>query len=133
MAGRSAFNRLGVLGGDRNGFPNGRRLQDDVVDIALQAVGGELKGIRTTWATASTRTAPRSWNVFPYLVLPHSGSVAQHSPKVSGVTVLTGGSGRAPSGGPPSGPLTAIGIGTLLARRRARLRAPTRRGAGRHR
>jgi len=44
QAGQS-FNRLGVLGGDRNGFPNGRRLQDDVVDISLQAVGGELKGM----------------------------------------------------------------------------------------
>ena len=33
-------NRLGVLAGDIAGFPNGRRLADDVVDIALQAVEG---------------------------------------------------------------------------------------------
>jgi hypothetical protein len=33
-------NRMGVLGGDNQGFPNGRRLIDDVVDIALQAVAG---------------------------------------------------------------------------------------------
>jgi hypothetical protein len=33
-------NRLGVLAGDTQGFPNGRRLTDDVVDIALQAVEG---------------------------------------------------------------------------------------------
>ncbi len=32
--------RLGVVGGDIAGFPNGRRLEDDVVDIALQAVAG---------------------------------------------------------------------------------------------
>ncbi len=32
--------RLGVLGGDACGFPNGRRLTDDVVDIELLAVAG---------------------------------------------------------------------------------------------
>lgn len=35
-------NRLGVLGGDVAGFPNGRRLGDDVVDIALKVVEGVL-------------------------------------------------------------------------------------------
>ena len=30
--------RLGVLGGDACGFPNGRRLADDVTDVALRAV-----------------------------------------------------------------------------------------------
>ena len=34
--------RLGVLGGDLAGFPNGRRLADDVTDIALRAVAGVL-------------------------------------------------------------------------------------------
>ncbi|HEY1302689.1 MAG TPA: DUF4331 domain-containing protein [Vicinamibacterales bacterium] len=33
-------NRLGVLGGDTAGFPNGRRLGDDVVDIALRVMAG---------------------------------------------------------------------------------------------
>jgi hypothetical protein len=38
-------NRLGLLGGDAAGFPNGRRLMDDVVDIALRvAAGGVLAG-----------------------------------------------------------------------------------------
>ena len=36
--------RLGVFGGDTAGFPNGRRLGDDVVDIAERAVAGKLKG-----------------------------------------------------------------------------------------
>jgi hypothetical protein len=36
----SAANRLGVLGGDNAGFPNGRRVFDDVVDIALRVVAG---------------------------------------------------------------------------------------------
>jgi uncharacterized protein DUF4331 len=34
-----AGNRLGVLAGDLAGFPNGRRLEDDVVDIELRAIG----------------------------------------------------------------------------------------------
>ena len=33
-----AGNRLGVLTGDFAGFPNGRRLEDDIVDIELRAV-----------------------------------------------------------------------------------------------
>lgn len=35
-------NRLGVIGGDLAGFPNGRRLNDDVVDIELRALAGVL-------------------------------------------------------------------------------------------
>jgi hypothetical protein len=36
----AAPNRLGILGGDLAGFPNGRRLTDDVVTIELRAVAG---------------------------------------------------------------------------------------------
>lgn len=43
-------NRLGVLGGDLAGWPNGRRLGDDVIDIAEQAVAGALKGNATASA-----------------------------------------------------------------------------------
>lgn len=35
-------NRLGALAGDPGGFPNGRRLTDDVVDIELQVLAGVL-------------------------------------------------------------------------------------------
>jgi len=35
-------NRLGLLGGDPAGYPNGRRLMDDVIDISLRAVVGVL-------------------------------------------------------------------------------------------
>lgn len=35
-------NRFGVIGGDNAGFPNGRRLGDDVVDIELRVLGGYL-------------------------------------------------------------------------------------------
>jgi hypothetical protein len=36
----NAQNRLGLLGGENDGFPNGRRLVDDVVDIELRALAG---------------------------------------------------------------------------------------------
>ena len=36
----STQNRLGLVGGDPAGFPNGRRLGDDVVTIELRAVAG---------------------------------------------------------------------------------------------
>ena len=39
----SSYSRLGLIGGDRAGYPNGRRLQDDAVDITLRVgVGGVL-------------------------------------------------------------------------------------------
>jgi len=38
----SSQSRLGLLGGDTAGFPNGRRLGDDVVDIELRVVMGAL-------------------------------------------------------------------------------------------
>jgi len=33
-------NKLGVLGGDNAGYPNGRRVEDDVTDIELRALAG---------------------------------------------------------------------------------------------
>ena len=35
-------NRFGVLAGDLAGFPNGRRLADDVTDIELRVIAGAL-------------------------------------------------------------------------------------------
>ena len=46
-----AENRFGVIGGDTAGFPNGRRLGDDVVDIELQVVAGFLKGNKVPLGT----------------------------------------------------------------------------------
>lgn len=39
---RSAENALGVIDGDTSGYPNGRRLADDVLDISLRLVMGKL-------------------------------------------------------------------------------------------
>lgn len=38
-------NDLGVMGGDKAGYPNGRRPDDDVVDITLRAAEGALCGM----------------------------------------------------------------------------------------
>jgi hypothetical protein len=71
------FNRLGVLGGDANGFPNGRRLQDDVLDIALQVVGGELKGMPNDLGDGVNANDTAFGTTFPFLGLPVSGSVTK--------------------------------------------------------
>jgi hypothetical protein len=42
--GADKANILGVVGGDAAGFPNGRRVYDDVVSIELKAVAGALLG-----------------------------------------------------------------------------------------
>jgi hypothetical protein len=73
--------RLGVLGGDLAGFPNGRRPGDDVLDIVLQAAAGA-----TPLTPAFNRTPNNTLgdNVnnndvpyltsFPYLGIPHAGN-----------------------------------------------------------
>ncbi|MDQ3489099.1 MAG: DUF4331 domain-containing protein, partial [Acidobacteriota bacterium] len=38
----AAQNRLGVIGGDLAGYPNGRRPGDDIIDITLRVVEGIL-------------------------------------------------------------------------------------------
>ncbi len=70
--------RLGVLGGDLQGWPNGRRLNDDVVDIAEQAVGGFLLGHKLPLGDGvdSGDTAPMSQ--FPYVADPFSGADDTH-------------------------------------------------------
>ncbi len=67
-------NRLGVLGGDLQGYPNGRRLGDDVVDIALQVVEGELVGKPNDLGDGVDTNDAAFGGKFPYLALPVSGS-----------------------------------------------------------
>jgi hypothetical protein len=65
--------RLGVLGADVAGFPNGRRLTDDVVDITEQAAVGTLLGVRTTLGDGVDRNDVAFRSSFPYIAHPHSG------------------------------------------------------------
>jgi len=65
--------RFGVIGGDNAGFPNGRRLGDDVVDIELQVVAGILKGNKVPLGDGVDRNDKSFLPVFPYLAAPDSG------------------------------------------------------------
>ena len=63
-----------MLAGDTAGFPNGRRLADDVVDIELRVVGGFLEGRRSCRsATASTSNDKPFRATFPYVASPTTG------------------------------------------------------------
>ncbi|HEU4873036.1 MAG TPA: DUF4331 domain-containing protein [Pyrinomonadaceae bacterium] len=79
--------RLGLLGGDVAGFPNGRRVFDDVVDICLRAVAGG------TPFTPATNISPNNTigdgvanndvpflTRFPYLGTPQSGNSTLGAP-----------------------------------------------------
>ena len=115
QANQPGNNRLGVLGGDNNGFPNGRRLTDDVLDIALQVVGGELVGNKNDLGDGVNANDTAFGTDFPYIALPHSGSIAKKAPPAqTGTTLLTGG-GNVGNGGPgfPGGQVALIGLGAL--------------------
>lgn len=95
-------NRLGVLGKDLQGFPNGRRLTDDVVDIELLALEGtaETGMIPPALANGDGVNAPANpiGSVFPYTPLPNDVSVN----KGAALTSLSGG-GAVPQGGVGTG------------------------------
>ena len=71
-------NRLGAIAGDLGGFPNGRRLADDIVDIELRVVAGVLvpgydkapNNLLTDGVDTNDKNFLPS---FPYLALPRGG------------------------------------------------------------
>jgi Domain of unknown function (DUF4331) len=65
--------RMGVLAGDNQGWPNGRRLGDDVIDIAEQAVGGFLKGTKLPLGDGVNGDDRSLLGSFPYAADPQSG------------------------------------------------------------
>ncbi|MBW8805544.1 MAG: DUF4331 domain-containing protein [Catenulisporales bacterium] len=125
--------RLGVLAGDAQGFPNGRRLADDVVDIEIQALeGAALTGkIVPALAAGDRVNLPQRpfGKVFPYVALPNDGAVndAAHHGANTGTPeggVATGLGGLAfrssvytPVAACVGGVLLTVG-GFLMARRR---------------
>jgi Domain of unknown function (DUF4331) len=66
-------NRLGVLGGDLAGYPNGRRLEDDVIDISERAVGGALIGHSLPLGDGVDANDVPYQTTFPYQADPFSG------------------------------------------------------------
>ncbi len=127
--------RLGVLAKDTAGFPNGRRLADDVVDIELQALVGAVRTGKIVEALATGDGVNQNdlefGSTFPYLALPHSGSStaprgtsggassAARSSTGAGSTAPTGGVstgfGGAAGGGLPVLPVTVALVGLALA------------------
>jgi Domain of unknown function (DUF4331) len=69
----STPNRLGVLGGDLAGFPDGRRLTDDVVDISERVVGGFLVGHKLPLGDGVDQNDVPYLSTFPYVAAPHDG------------------------------------------------------------
>jgi hypothetical protein len=90
IAAQASQNRLGVIGGDLAGFPNGRRPGDDVVDIELRVAMGLLCTLNAPAAFGCVPGDAPSGSIhftdgayldstvftaaFPYLNLPIPGS-----------------------------------------------------------
>jgi hypothetical protein len=70
-------NRFGVIGGDTAGFPNGRRLADDVTDASLRVVGGVLKGNKLPLGDGVDVNDVPFRATFPYVAPPHAGFDSQ--------------------------------------------------------
>lgn len=80
----AARKRIGALAGDLGGFPNGRRVSDDVTDISLRAVAGVLAGFGTAPYTmigdgVNANDVPYQ-ETFPYVQWAHPGRPATPAP-----------------------------------------------------
>jgi hypothetical protein len=124
--------RLGVLAKDLQGFPNGRRLTDDVVDIELQALAGAAQTGQIVPALAAgdgvnVNEVPFG-TAFPYVALPNTASVNESGGWMPHGGVETGAGGLAgvsTDGWIRSGAAVAalgfLGAGILIGRRRRRV------------
>ena len=96
--------RLGVLAKDTQGFPNGRRLQDDVVDIGLQALVGAVRTGKIVEPLAKGDAVDSNdvafGDTFPYVALPHESAVNVRT-QVKGTKQVA--PGTAPQGGVAAG------------------------------
>jgi hypothetical protein len=85
--------RLGLLAGDAAGFPNGRRVSDDVTDIAARAVAGILAGPQYNYRIGdgvNTNDVPYQ-ETFPYVAWAQSGRGRRHiDPGEAGCTMGAG-------------------------------------------
>ncbi|HET9084877.1 MAG TPA: DUF4331 domain-containing protein [Candidatus Limnocylindrales bacterium] len=70
-------NRFGFIAGDNGGFPQGRRLADDVTDIEIRVVAGFLKGNKVPLGDGVDQNDVPFLDSFPYVAPPHSGYDSQ--------------------------------------------------------
>ena len=70
-------NRFGVLAGDTQGFPDGRRLTDDVTDVSLRVVAGFLKDNKVPLGDGVDQNDVPFLDSFPYVAPPHAGLDSQ--------------------------------------------------------
>ncbi|MEN3609786.1 DUF4331 domain-containing protein [Plantactinospora sp. ZYX-F-223] len=114
-------NRLGVLGGDLQGFPNGRRLTDDAVDIAIQAVEGAAQTGKLVDALAAGDRVDANDNrfggSFPYLALPNVGAVNKGGGTGAGAGTAADGGDQADGSPQPTDPSVTPGSLAGLASR----------------
>jgi hypothetical protein len=95
IAPAETVNPLGVIGGDNAGFPNGRRLEDEVVDIELRVAAGFLLGEDfQNAANGQLGDGVPANDVpflaeFPYVGTPHQGFEHLHHPMSGGSTAAT--------------------------------------------
>jgi Domain of unknown function (DUF4331) len=89
-------NPLGVIGGDNGGFPNGRRLGDEVVDIELRVVAGVLlgdqfkNGVNGQLGDGVPANDVPFLTAFPYVAPPHQGfEYLQSAPSGAAATPTT--------------------------------------------
>ncbi len=86
LAGQLGFHRLGFIGGDvtsgvSSGWPNGRRLGDDVVDVALTAIASGPSYGSITLVGDNVDANDLSYHqVFPYIATPQSGTNNRKDP-----------------------------------------------------
>lgn len=97
-------NPLGVIAGDNAGFPNGRRLGDDVVDIELRVAAGFLLGEEfQNGANGQLGDGVPANDLpflaeFPYVGTPHQGfEHMHHAPTGDGTTAAGGGAEATPA------------------------------------
>jgi hypothetical protein len=96
----STASRLGLLGGDPAGFPNGRRVFDDVTDIALRLVVGGVLTNQAPFNQFPYTNLGDGVNVndvpyldrFPYVGYAHAGNARRHiDPGEDNCTMNSGG------------------------------------------
>jgi hypothetical protein len=73
----AAQRRMTVLAGDNAGWPNGRRLKDDVTDIAVRVIGGP-NYIAARIGDGVQTDDGRNTDLFPFIGTPWNGRDRQH-------------------------------------------------------